>query len=750
MGKGKPPEDDILRSLRLGKSLVYKWVERPFKPEPGPTLDELDVCETLRAELKSRGISRLYKFQARAMDLISKGRSVVIVAGTGTGKTEAFLIPVLNELCRMPARGVYALVLYPTKALTADQYARWKEYSRGMLGVRVAIYDGDTSESERRRILDNPPQILLSNPDMLHFSLSSMRFRYILRNLRYVILDDIHVYHGVFGAHVAYVLRRLKRVVGRELQFIGASATIKNPGEFASRLFGEPVESVVEAVGRPQPVLHVMVMVRERSRHTEALRIAKNLAERGMKVLIFGEAHRTVELLGLMARRFKLNFHIHRAGLTREERRRVEEMFKRGEISGVISTPTLELGIDIGDLDAVVLDGVPPTYTRYIQRSGRCGRSRPGYVFMVMGEDPISSYYAARPEEYYSREPDELPLDLSNEEIAKHQLLSMILDRPLSRREVEDWMKPLLAELEKEGLIRFSRGRWFATPRSRRVFYSQTIRGVGDQVEIVLRDDRLIGQRELPMAIRELHPEAVYLHGGRIYRVLELELSRKPFRAVVERLPDDYGVYTTPLYLSMPSDLQILEETVAYGTKVYYGRLRIDMEVHGYVRRRAVTGEKLDEVALQRPVRYSFKTRGLYMKLPVEFGWSDMENAEAFHAIEHALIEAAQLVVGAGQTDLGGISFPDGTIIIYDSAKGGSGVSKLLLKRMEKDFQAAYRIVSGCDCEDGCPKCIFSPYCGNNNQILSRRKAAHILSKVISGVRYVYPPEFAVSGSPIV
>jgi DEAD/DEAH box helicase domain-containing protein len=729
---------DIVKDLRLGRSVIYSWVEEPKIPELGPFVKDVDIDESLKLALYDRGINRFYEFQWKSFQLIKDGYDVVIVSGTGMGKTEAFLIPILDSIIKEPEPGINALILYPTKALTTDQLDRIRFYISRSLGLNVEIYDGDTTESERRRILTHPPKILLSNPDMIHYSLTVPRFKEIISNVRFIVFDEMHVYNGVFGNHVAYLIRRLTRLLNN-VQLIGSTATIGNPKSFASILFGRDV-FVIESPGRRGKLIHIMVKSDERSRHTEVLRIVKNLMNLNLKTLIFGDSHRTVEYLAFLSKRYGINVAVHRAGLSKEERRSVEKMLKTGELKSVIATPTLELGIDVGDLDVVVLDGIPPTYTKYIHRAGRCGRHHEGYVIMVLGEDPIGSYYARKPNEYYSQRPDELPLDLTNEDVQKYQLLSAAMDKPLKEHETL-FNKDLINDMVANGLF-IRRGKtYYTTPAGRKLFYKTSIRGSSDKVIIIDEKDRKeIGERELPIALSELHPEAIYFHGGRIYRVIDLNLSERPFRATVTQLPFNFEFYTVPLRFSIPHNFKLLDEGVFLNGKIFYGQLEIENNVYGYVTKRLFTNEVIDEKILEKPVSYRFKTKGLIIRLQGYDDWNNIWLSEAFHAIEHTLISSAQMIVGAGFGELGGISTSEGLIIIYDGAQGGSGLSKLLLKRFDLAFQRTFQIISTCDCEDGCPKCIYSPYCGNNNHVLSRKKALKIMSGLLNKELKVLEP----------
>ncbi len=744
--------DELLDGLARDPSrrLVYVAVERPSPPEPGPPVEEVVRSEALREALRRRGIERLYRFQAEAVRLLSSGRSTLIVAGTGAGKTEAFLIPILERALEDPYRpGVRALLVYPTKALARDQLQRVNSLVSSVFGLRALVLDGDTSEREREAIYSMPPQVLVTNPDMLHYGMMrSERFRELVSTAEYVVLDDVHAYGGVLGAHVHYVLRRLRRLLQREPVFAGASATIGNPREFASALFGVDVEVVDAGSGRRGLIYHAMVKPLSRSRLAEVAHLVAECVRRGLKTVAFADSHRAVELIRRACAKLGVEVLVHRAGLLPEERRRVEAALQSGRAMAVAATPTLELGIDIGDLDCVILANVPPSFGRYVQRTGRCGRrGGTAYVLMVLGNDPISQYYEGSPADFFGKGVEPLAIEPRNEEVAKLQLLAAAFDRPLRPGELAPFERGVVERLAAEGLLRLvrSRGYYRPTPQAGRYLRSRPgLRGTGEVVRIYDKAGRLLGFREMPMALRELFPGAVYLHGGATYLSLGLEGSR----AVVERLPGDYPFLTSALYYSEPILFESEAEREVWGFRVEYGRLAVREVVYGYVVREAESGATVREALLDRELSHEFATRGLLMRMPPDPSWSMLANAEAFHAIEHAAISAAQMVVGAAPTDLGGISYPSGHIFIYDGYPGGSGCSKLLFHRLEEALRRALRIVSSCTCDDGCPRCIYSPYCGNNNKILSRRRALRVLGALASGER-VGPAPAQVAGSPL-
>ncbi len=744
--------DEFLERIARDRArkIVYVHVEEPRLPEWGCSVDVLPVPEPVKNSLKAAGITRLYRFQEQAIKTILSGKDTLILAGTGMGKTEAFLVPILSKVVENPFGGVKALLIYPTKALARDQLKRILKLTSTIFGARVAVLDGDTPEKERRRIYSNPPPILITNPDMIHVSLQlSQEFKHLISTVEYVVLDDVHVYNGVLGAHVAYVLRRLRRVLKEEPLFIGSSATIGNPESFAKKFFGKEVEVIRAGESKKSRVTHVLVKPFGRSKYVEALALLKVSLEKGKKTLIFADSHRAVESLKRYANRYRVPLKVHRAGISPSERAKIEELFRKGILRALAATPTLEVGIDIGDLDVVILLNIPPTYTRYVQRTGRCGRrGQEAYVFTILGDDPISGYYENNPGDFFRREYDPMAIDLSNEEIVKTHLLAMARDQPYKPTDLTPLERQILAKLLVEGLVRVNNYVKLTRKGLKYLRKRMSLRGTGDVVEIVdSRTGRAIGSRELPMAIRELHPGAIYMHGGELFRVIEYKEKEK--KAFVEKIPVDIELTTYPLYYSEPSEEKVLSEKRVYNTPVAYGELTVRQVVWGYVEKNFFTGEMLSEKVLDNEVSYLFKSKGIYLWIPPNPSWNIFQNAEAFHAIEHALITAAELLVGASPTDLAGISFPSGHIYIYDSHAGGSGISYLLYERLEEAFKRAYNLVKKCKCEDGCPRCIFSPYCGNNNKILSRKKALQVLETIIYKPRVIEVIEERY-GKPIV
>lgn len=727
-------DDPILQRVtkdETRKLVALRILERTEIPY-GCNINELPLHPSVISALKRKGVVKLYKFQEEAIRKILDGKDIVIVSGTGTGKTEAFLTPILQDCIHHIGEGTRALIMYPTKALARDQIEKVYKMFPSIFGVSIAIYDGDTAEKSREKIRANPPSILISNPDMLSRILPSKWFRDILSTLKIVVLDELHVYGGVFGAHVHHLLRRLKRKAKRRLQFIGSSATIGNPEKFGKTLFDREVE-IVSSKGRiTGKTYHAFVQPLTRSRISEAVELANIMINAGKKTLIFVRGHKEAESIKRLADMRKIKMGIHRAGLTEHFRKKVEIEFKRGNLEAVVATPTLELGIDIGDLDCVILTEIPPTFAKYLQRVGRAGRrGQTAYVFTILGEDPISRYYGENPDQFFKQEPEPIYIDPTNPVVTRSHLIGMACDRPIRLNEVEKMRekeRKIIEELISQGYLMERARRLYPTEKCWKTLYSLNLRGTGDIVHIYDVKRRYLGFREMPMAIKELFPGAIYMHGGNIYQVLEFNYKK----AIVTRIPKYLRLETKPIWRSEPVEFAPIKERKVYSIPVTYGEVIIEHVVYGYKTRDFVTKHLMSETMLENTLKYRFETRGIAFQLPIDCEWDLEDAASAAHAAEHVVISAAQTVVGADSAEMGGISYPDGTIFIYDGAVGGSGLTLLLLERLELALNIALKILISCRCKrDGCPLCVYDYYCGNDNKFLSKTKAIRLLRKVV-------------------
>jgi DEAD/DEAH box helicase domain-containing protein len=729
----------IIRELKRSpvRRVLNVLVEKEQLPSYGCWVKELGFSDSLVQALDKCGVSRFFLFQEQAIGRIRRGENVLVVAGTSMGKTESFLAPVLERAQSNMTKCV-ALLIYPTKALAADQMDRIHRLTQNMFGVTFAKYDGDTGDSDRRRIMVSPPSIIITNPDMLHLHLKDPWIQELLSSLKYIIIDEVHNYSGVFGSHVHYMIRRLKRFTSKDCQFVASSATIGNPKEFAELLFSEKFSLVTSDKDWKGRRSHVMVAPLH-SKYTEAVYLAEMLSRSGFKTIVFADSHLSSELVKSIADERSLKMGIHRSGLLREHRTLVEKAFKEGQLKTVVATPTLEQGIDIGDLDSVVLMKIPPTFTRYIQKVGRAGRrGKESGIFLIVGDDPISNYYADNPNEFYKSTPEPAYIDPENPEVMKRQIVSMAYDQPLSpsdeerlNNEVKSSSKVISRLLAEGYLERTKRNVLIATRKGAELYQATKLRGTGEDVRIYTMENKYIGDRGLPMAARELHPEAIYLHGGTQYRVMDFN----PRRAVVEQLPYRSKYFTMARYHSDLDDFEPELKRKAFKAEIVYGSGTIRHIVDGYYEKDKATEKTVAENDLEKTIVFDFPTKIINFSLPLRSTWTPTQSGSATHAAEHILISAGVTLTGADQAEMGGISYPDGSIIIYDGAFGGSGLTRLLYDRMERDFQRGAEMLASCKCkrEDGCPKCTYSPYCGNNNKYLSKKGALIALKEVLRG-----------------
>lgn len=741
--------EDALRSQQ-DYVVDFRVIEEP-PPEPGDDIRRLPIDDAIIQVLASKKLERLYRFQDEAIRSILQGKDVVISAPTASGKTEAFCIPILQKIAEQiprfgslrPVKGgkILAIFVYPTKALARDQLPKIQELA-GPLGIRASALDGDTPEKDRSAIMDAPPEIIVTNFDVIHYHMMHRtRFSRLLRTGRFLVVDEAHVYTGVFGANVHHIVKRLERFTGR-MQVVAASATLPNAAEFCESLFGRPMQ-VVKGTGRRGRINFAMIFPSLRSNRSLSLDLLKQTTRRNHQTIAFSGSHLGSELTAFYAARQGVNIRVHRAGLAPGIRKQVEQQFKSGKLAAISATPTLELGIDIGDVDAIISNIVP--INRLVQRVGRAARrGQKGYAFLALGNDPISQYYKQHPEDYLA-DHEYAYTDPTNPFVLEYQVLAMCCDRPLSMSE----SKPVwdtLQLLVSKGVVKAIGGKFSAELKKAMEILSEfSIRGIGTRVDIKF-NGKIVGDRALPQALEELHPNAIYFLAGRRYRVKALFFDYgkggQPY-AELEQIPADYPYYTKALTDEWPSILEIYEKKISFGVQVAYCSLKIKKQVMGYanieIGQEVAQGKK---VMLEKPLEYEFVTKGFVLRAPRPV--RILENVEdeqyvemsAYHATEHVVIEGSAMITGGASQDLGGISLgSSGLIFVYDGSVGGNGASRALYDRLDKAFGRTLRILSECPCtsESGCPRCTYSYRCGNNNEYLHKKAATEVVGRIIDG-----------------
>jgi DEAD/DEAH box helicase domain-containing protein len=763
--------NELLKSILSSKKdyvVDFRVLSEP-EPEVGGKLTDLPVDQGVIDAASSKKIHKLYKFQEDSIKQILCGKDVVIVAPTASGKTEAFSIPIIQKISeeishfsslrpKIGRKGkVLAIFVYPTKALGRDQLPKIKHFAEP-LGLNVGIFDGDTTKTDRDNILNVlVPEIIITNFDMIHYHLfNRTKFSRLIRTVEFLVVDEAHIYTGVFGANIHHIIKRLERIVGftnrKKLQIVAASATLPNAEEFCKSLFGREMD-VIRGTGRKGKINLILLFPSFHSQRSLMLDLLKQTSIRHHKTIAFNKSHLGSELLAFYSSKQGVHVKVHRAGLLPLERKSVEDLFRSGKLMAISATPTLELGIDIGDVDVIISDIVP--INRLIQRLGRAARSgQEGYAFLALGNDPISQYYKQHPNDYL--EDQELVYtDPTNSFVEEYQVLAMACDKPILISESSS-MWNSIQKLISNDLLHLSNGKFVPNyVKAFAVLRDFSIRGIGATVSII-HNGRLIGERQMPQAIEELHDSAIYFLSGKRYQVYRLHLynnnqtEQKVVRenngasyAELNLLPSDYPYYTKAIVDEWPTILETYDQKQAYGLEVQYCSLKIQKKVIGYsnieIGKEVMQGTK---VLFENPIEFEFITKGLVFRVPRPENILNVVDDEqyvemsGYHASEHVIIEGSTLATGGASQDLGGISLgSSGLIFIYDGSIGGNGASKALYDKFDKAIHRALRIISECPCDSnsGCPRCTYSYRCGNNNEYLHKHAAIEILNRIVEG-----------------
>jgi len=788
------PWSALLDEAREDGRLVREAREGPGKARLVEPPEELHP-EVLAA-LSRLEIERLYSHQAEAVYASWEG-STIVTTGTASGKSMCFNLPTLDVLCRdTRARALY---LYPTKALAQDQARALASFGLTK-HVRPAIYDGDTPR-EARADIRRRANVVLTNPDMLHVGIlpNHPAWAEMFANLAVVVVDEAHVYRGVFGSHVANVLRRLRRIAaayGTTPRFLLTSATIANPVELAERLTGLEDFNLVDVDGSPAPGRQIAIwnppltdedLGQRRSALAEAAELLARLVRDGARLICFMKSRKGVEVLHklLVADLEEDDPELarlvapYRAGYTSQQRRELEGRLVRGELRAVITTDALELGIDIGELDAAVVVTFPGTVASLRQMWGRAGRRGRGLAVYVAGEDALDQFFCRHPDDFLERPVEAAILDHENAQIFRPHLLCAAHEGPLSGEDAE-FLGPRWeahAEvLQSAGELRHRRGgaRPTAVPgRSDRGgagrggpnTYVPREAGGYPAAEVSLRSaspdsfaivdvasGELLGSTEAARAHSTVHEGAIYLHLGRSYEVRELDLQRR--RALVAPFDGDW--YTQPKRVTDTTIERLLDRRSTLGVTLSFGEVSVTDTVLAYQRRRLADHAPVELIGLDLPPT-SFSTQALWFELDaaalgladLTIGGSPEGNASeiaipiesllgALHATEHAQIAVLPLIAMCDRWDIGGLStnlHPQtggATIFIYDGHPGGIGITRTAFHRFEELCRDAHRLIAECPCASGCPSCVQSPKCGNLNEPLSKAGARLLLERMLA------------------
>ena len=734
--------DDLL----TGEELAHLEIEPARRPRTEQLPD--DLHPQVRAALEGAGVTELFTHQAEAWEAAGRGEHLIVTTGTASGKTLAFNLPVLDALAREPKNR--ALYLYPTKALAQDQVRALTELRPPK--VRSAIYDGDTPGDQRWQVR-KWANLILTNPDMLHVGVLPHHDRWgdVLSNLRYVVVDEAHVYRGVFGSHVGNVLRRLRRlarIYGADPQFLLASATIANPGELAHSLLGLDV-AVIERDAAPKaertialwnPPLTDEELGLRASPLGEASRLLASLVEREVRTLCFAKSrkaaelvHRfTVERLGGDSSRVSP----YRAGYTPGQRREIERRLVEGDLLGVSATNALELGIDVGLLDAVICVGFPGTVASLRQQWGRAGRRGHGLAVLVASEDALDQFFMREPEALLERRVEAAILDHTNPRVLDPHVLTAAFEAPLDGADAETLgpealeRAALLPELRKTPRGFVWAGRDYPAGRF-------GLRSASPDTFTVVDVDSgtLLGLVERERAYSTVHEGAIYLHLGESYRVISLDHEQR--RALVEPFGGDE--YTQAKEDTMTAILHAARTEQKSGVALSFGSVTVTEQVVAY-QRKTRDGETIETVPLDLP-QTEFETEAVWFA-PGPHLLEGLEEMPALlgslHAAEHSLIALLPLWAMCDRWDIGGLStnlhFQTGapTIFVYDGHAGGVGITERGFEVFEGWAADTAKLLEGCPCDHGCPSCVQSPKCGNLNEPLDKHGALKLLQRMVS------------------
>ncbi len=721
------------------------------------------ISKSIIEKLAKKGLKEPYIHQSEGISALLAGGNIVLMTPTASGKSLIYQIPILQALHDDPS--ATALYISPLKGLLHDQQRAFREVAKGMAGepqggtkgakkrgrpVGISeIYDGDTTSYRRKKIRENPPALLLTNPDMIHLSMNAyhQQWEAFFKRLRYVVIDEVHTYRGVFGSHVANVFRRLLRILhhyGVRPQFICCSATIANAVELATMLTGLPYE-LIDKNGAPSGKRNFLFInpASGQSPYTIATKLFTLSLASGFRTIAFTKARKITELLHSWviqgAPQLREKISAYRAGFLPEERRLIEKKLFSGELQGVITTSALELGVDIGGLDVCILVGYPGTINSTWQRGGRAGRSgKDSLIALIAMEDALDQYFMRYPEDFFRRSVEAAVLDMENPVILKPHLQCAASETILKSTDtVYDipGHRNLLDSLQKEGKVRYWEKGDIWYPRTRNPQREISIRASGAVYRIINESGKLIGESGSKRVFHDLHPGAVYMHGGALYRVKKLDTGNCE---VTVTQADDIYYHTTAITHEETKIISIDIRKYMKSLQLFHGRLRVKEKVTGYRRKEISTEVNLGEFPLDLPPTI-FTTKGIWMEVDEdileEVREKGFSTGGALHALEHSAIATLPLYALCDRMDLGGISYPfneelgAAAIFIYDGHEGGVGLTERGFHFVESWFESTLKLMEECPCEVSCPSCTQDPWCGNGNEPLDKRGAILILKR---------------------
>ncbi len=704
-----------------------------------------EIHPQLKTKLLELGIKKLFDHQSTAFDAAKESKDFVVTTGTGSGKTLCFNLPVIDGLLLEP--NAHAIYLYPTKSLAQDQLEKIRLFLPE--GISANVYDGDTPSSIRAKIRKNS-QIYLTNPDMLHIGIlpNHAAWAKTFKSLRYIVLDELHAYSGIFGSHVAHVIFRLLRLCekyGSKPQIFSTSATIRNSAELFKQLTSrDPVVINKDAsesgwkcfiIWNPPEFLEG----ERKSTNWETAEIVFNLVKQNTKTLAFCQSRIAAEItrkyteknLEEHDKNLKEKIESYRGGYTPEERREIEQKLFSGELAALISTNAMELGVDVGHLDAVVMNGFPGSISSLKQQSGRAGRGKkPGLAILVLRDDPLEQFFARKPEMLVKGEPESVLVKPSNPYVLESQILCAAHEIPISTQDLKHFpveSHEVIKKMENKQKLVKRANLWFY-PNTKSPASEINIRGI-DRVFQVYCNGELLGTMEEWRAYQYAHIGAIYLHRGEQYIVKYLDTQD----CIIETERTEVEYFTEPFLDVNVTVMNTLNTIKKTNYSIQLHQLEIMSKVKEFAKRHILNLQLIETQPVDLPPR-SFQTIGISINLPSnekEELWT-----HAVHGFEHAILSTAPLLVSCNPNDIGSAFYsqyhPDfkPKVFVFDSAPGGTGISEGLFESHAEWLRDAHESLRSCKCLEGCPACLLSPRCSDKNQAINKPLALKLFSLI--------------------
>jgi len=715
-------------------------------------LDELPLSSEIRKILKANKIEKLYSHQVKAIKTLKKGKDIVVSTPTASGKSFIYNLPIIEKIIHnKKTRGLY---IFPLKALEQDQLKGFQNLTSIIHDhvITAKIYDGDTSPEDRKKIKRCLPNIIITNPDMLHRGILAYHrdWAEFFSNLSFVVIDEVHTYRGIFGSHLSQIIKRLKRICllyNSTPQFILSSATIQNPADFCKKLTGKDIEVIADN-GAPRSGQHFIFINPESSTTFLSAQIFIHCLKYGLRTIAFTKSRKVTELINMWVQQLEPGFKdvvsSYRAGFLPDERRFIENKLSSGELKGVISTSALELGIDIGYLDACLLVGYPGTIINTWQRGGRVGRSgHESIIALIAEQDALDQYFIRHPVNLFDQPFEAAVIDPGNVNILRDHLPCAASESPITLKDTIFWGSNLLGHLEiLEKAGKLSRtadneAKWFSNKK--RPHLEINIRSLGETYTIFDRaTGEAVGTIDGIRAFRECHAGAIYFHRAKIYHVDNLNIAKNEIIVSTTKL-----TYFTRIRSEKETEIVEITHSKPEGQFVVrLGKLKVTEKITGYEKRK-INGQELIGVSTLELPPEIFETIGLWVEIePVIMKMVEDKGLHfmgGIHAIEHSAISLFPLFAICDRNDIGGISYtfhPDvekPAIFIYDGYPGGIGLARRGFDVILQLLTSALELIKGCPCENGCPACIYSPKCGSGNKPLDKNAAILIL-ETLTGV----------------